>query len=93
LKPGEKRSLTSSGQRNKGDPSALEKVRQNCLTSAPGWDIEKQDELLLSSGPKNPYTPAASSYVARLNGCPFIENPIGYSSFKGSFTGIVIGSY
>jgi len=93
LKPGEKRSLTSSGQRNKADPSALAKVRQNCLTAAPGWDIEKQDELLLSSGPKNPYTPAASSYVARLNGCPFIENPIGYGTFKGSFTAIVVGSY
>jgi hypothetical protein len=93
LQPGEKRTLTSSGQRGKSLPPAAESIRNSCLIRSEGWNIENEAKLLLSPNPKAGYAPIASSYVALLSGCPFIENPIGYSSFKGTFTGIVVGNY
>lgn len=87
--PGEKRVLSGRVSAEAGKPSAYEKVRSMYRASlSPGWGIT----ALLETGAAA-LQPDARSYVAVLEGCPFIENPLGYCEVKETAQSLVAGRY
>ena len=88
--PGEKRVLTAQAQASaaKGKVPALEKVSSLYQSAAPGWELAP----LLEVGAALPQ-PGPRSYVAVLDGCPFIENPLRYRKVKESAAALVAGRY
>jgi hypothetical protein len=92
LKPGEKRVLVSEGPRTAGAPPAYEGLRSVAASPLPGWGLaeraeraEKQLDGLDEPGP--------GTYVAVLDGCPFLENPLAGFRAKETARALVAGKY
>jgi hypothetical protein len=90
LKPGEKRVLVSEGPRTAGAPPAYEGLRSVAASPLPGWGladlVEKQMLNRLDE-------PGPGTYVAVLDGCPFLENPLAGFRAKETARALVAGKY
>jgi len=90
LKPGEKRVLAEEGPRAAGAPSAYDGLRSAAASPLPGWGladlVEKQMLNRLDE-------PGPGTYVAVLDGCPFLENPLAGSRTKETSRALVAGKY
>ena len=90
LKPGEKRVLVSEGPRAAGAPPAYEGFRSVAASPLPGWGladlVEKQMLNRLDE-------PGPGTYVAVLDGCPFLENPLAGFRAKETARALVAGKY
>ncbi len=94
LKPGEKRALESLGPPDPGEAplSAAERARDYFGRGTPGWDVNDwHGDLLLRGAFAG--TPGPGMYVAVLDGCPFLEDPLAYCRTKRSEQSIVVGRY
>ncbi len=91
LAPGERRTLVSTRKR---PPFALAVTCQIRLpgqrASDAGWHFNALAKMLLDEK-QTAYAPAANSYVAVLDGAPFLENPLAYCRIKGSAQSVVVG--
>jgi len=86
---GEKRVLSGRVSAEAVKRPAYETVRDRFRTSqSPGWGITE----LVEEGAEA-LQPDARSYVAVLEGCPFIENPLGYCKVKETAKSVVAGRY
>ena len=88
VRPGEKRLLSGQASAAPAKGSAREQVRALYRADAPGWGITP----LLKKGAET-LRPTARTYVALLEGCPFLENPLGYRAVKESAQALVAGRY
>ena len=92
LKAGEKRVLsTSVGECRAG---LLERVQKHVLDRPDaGWNIVEILEGKADPAKADVLQPGPRSYVAVLEGAPFIENPLAYRSNESTAESIVVGWY
>jgi len=92
LAPGEKRALETPRPRGAAPLSAAGRARDYFGRGTPGWEVNAWSDALLSQGTAAD-PPDPGTYVAVLDGCPFLEDPLAYCRTKGSERSIVIGRY
>jgi hypothetical protein len=90
LAPGEKRALAAGA--DAGD-RATERLREAYGTTSPGWGVAALAEEVAKKGWGKLGMPGRGAYLAVLDGCPFIENPVGERKVKASGEALVAGSY
>ena len=91
LAPGERRTLVSARTRPPGALAMVCQIRQpGQLAADAGWRLYELAGKLLDEK-QNPFVPAADSYVAVLDGAPFLEDPLAYCRTKASARSIVVG--
>lgn len=86
LAPGEKRLLTVSPASAKAQPEAVQKVRAFYDSASPGWGLAAALKTALPH-------PGPRTYVAVLDGCPFLENPLRDRQAKESAEALVAGRF
>lgn len=92
--PGEKRVLRSERRRTEKDGApAFERLRAAYMTTSPGWGVAALVGHALAPDQKVLGTPGAGSYLAVLDGCPFIENPLAYRAVSASASALVAGTF
>jgi len=91
LAPGERRTLVSARTRPPGALAMVCQIRQpGQLAADAGWRLYELAGKLLDEK-QNPFVPAADSYVAVLDGAPFLEDPLAYCRTRASARSIVVG--
>lgn len=90
LKPGEKRALAPEGPRAAGAPPAYDGLRSAAASPLPGWGLADLVEQHLLNRLDEP---GPGTYVAVLDGCPFLENPLAGSRTKETSRALVAGKY
>jgi hypothetical protein len=86
LAPGEKRLLAASPVSGKAQPDGIESFRAFYDSASPGWGLPTA--LTAALPPPGPRT-----YVAILDGCPFLENPLRDRKVKESAESLVAGRF
>lgn len=86
--PGEKRLLKAGEETKDTKADAFEKTRDLYGCRPPGWGLAKALD-----GKAELSQPGSRSYVAELQGCPFLENPVGERKVKESAESLVAGRF
>jgi len=89
LAPGEKRLLTTTGTRPADAPSASDALRTVYQSPLPGWGLPDLAKKMLQGTD----APSPGAYVAVLDGCPFLENPLAYCRTRETSQSIVAGTF
>jgi hypothetical protein len=88
IAPGEKRLLQAGAAAKAAQPEGFEKMRAMYQSESPGWGLAQAQD-----GKASLAQPGARTYVAELEGCPFLESPLRDRKVKEKSKSLVAGRF
>ncbi len=92
LAPGERRALVSARKRLRGAAAVECQIRlPGQRASDAGWRFKDLAAKLMDEKADASLAPAAGTFVAVLDGAPFLEDPLAYCRIKATARSVVVG--